>query len=439
MQTITATESADAAVPVGRNPAFRLLLKASSVSMLGSHVTSIAYPLLVLRLTSSPFEAGWVAFAAIGPSLLVHVPAGALVDRWDPRRAMLVSEIGRGVAIAAVVITLAIGMPSVPLLTTAAVVEGVLEVFSTLAERRCVGSLVRGGQVPSALVRLEARTHVMVLAGRPLGALLFGIEPIMPFGADVASFIYSVTGLFMLKSRWPADGEAKARAERAPGNRLSDDIRTGLSRVRQDRFACVVIVAFSTGTLIYQALIMVVLADAHVQKLSPLTIGMVLAASGVGGALGSTAASRLLDWVRYPWIRLQTLIWFAGFAFLALLVGRQVILMAAVMAVLGFTGAMGNIELDTHLMRNFDKDMLARVTSVSRLVALMACAVGPALGGSLVQEFGINGAMACLFLITSTLPLLAIMAPTAARAQIHPSERHEVTVSDTPVPVGQSL
>jgi MFS family permease len=438
MQTITAAESAGAAVPVGGNPAFRLLLRASSVSMLGSRVTSIAYPLLVLRLTSSPFEAGLVAFAAIAPSLLVYVPAGALVDRWDPRRAMLVSETGRGAAIAAVVITLAIGKPSVPLLTVAAVVEGVLEVFSTLSERRCVGSLVHRDQVPSALVRLEARTHVMLMAGRPLGGLLFGIKPIMPFGADVASFIYSVTVLFRLKSRWPAEGEAKVRRERAPGNRLSDDIWNGLSRLRQDRFACVVIIAFSTGTLIFQALIMVFLADAHVQKLSALAIGMVLAASGVGGALGSAAASRLLSRLRYPWIRLQALIWFLGFAVLAFLVGRQVILMAAVMAMLGFTGAMGNIELDTHLMRNFDKDMLARVTSVSRLVALIACAVGPALGGILVQEFGINGAMTGLFLIASTLPLLAVIAPAAAGAWSQSPERQEVAVSDAPVPVGQS-
>jgi len=143
MPTMTAAERAAAPVPVGRDPAFRRLLRASSVSMLGSHVTSIAYPLLVLRLTGSPLEAGWVAFGAIAPSLLVHVPAGALVDRWDPRRAMLVSETGRGVAIAAVAIMLVMGKPNVPLLTAAAVVEGVLGVFSTLAERRCVGSIVR--------------------------------------------------------------------------------------------------------------------------------------------------------------------------------------------------------------------------------------------------------------------------------------------------------
>ena len=71
--------------------------------MLGSHVTTIAYPLLVLRLTGSPFTAGCAVFAATAPSMFAYIPAGALVDRWSrrwgPRRVMLLSEFGRGVAI----------------------------------------------------------------------------------------------------------------------------------------------------------------------------------------------------------------------------------------------------------------------------------------------------------------------------------------------------
>jgi MFS family permease len=439
MPTMTAAERAAAPVPVGRDPAFRRLLRASSVSMLGSHVTSIAYPLLVLRLTGSPLEAGWVAFGAIAPSLRVHVPAGALVDRWDPRRAMLVSETGRGVAIAAVAIMLVMGKPNVPLLTAAAVVEGVLGVFSTLAERRCVGSIVRPEQVSSALVRLEGRNHVVLLVGRPLGGLLFGIEPILPFLVDVATFIYSVAALAAIKSRWPAaSGGAETGREPVPGNRLYSDIRNGLRRMRADRFACIVIIAFSAGTLIFQALIMVFLADAHAQKLSALAIGTVLAASGVGGAFGSAAASWLRSRVRYPWIKLQTLIWFIGFAVLALLAGPQVILMATVMAALGFTGAMGNIELDTHLMRNFDEDMLGRATSVSRLMALIACAIGPAVGGIIVQAFGVSGAINILFLATSGLPLLAVIALAPTRSRNQARDRQEVAVPDAPVPVGQS-
>ncbi|HLJ68720.1 MAG TPA: MFS transporter [Chloroflexota bacterium] len=421
-----------------RNPVFRRLVRASSVSMVGSHVTSIACPLLVLRLTGSPLEAGWVAFAAIAPGLLVYMPAGALVDRWDPRRAMLFSEVGRGAAIAAVVITLAVGKPSVLLLTAAAVVEGALEVIGTLAERRCIGSLFGGDQVPSALVRLEGRTHVVLLAGRPLGGLLFAIDPILPFLADVTSFIYSATALVRIKSRWSAAEKAADHREPASANRLRSDIWEGLCRLCTDRFACIVIIAFSAGTLIFQALIMVFLADAHLQDLSAVAIGMVLATSGVGGALGSAAASQFLCRVRYSWIRLQMLIWFLGFAVLALLVGRQVILMAVVMAVLGFTGAMGNIELDTHLMSKFNRDMQARVMSMSRVLSLIACAIGPAFGGSLVQEFGINGAMTWLFLLAAGLPLLALAAPSAAGARNRSRDQPGVAAMvDPSVPVGQ--
>jgi MFS family permease len=164
-----------------------LLLAGSSVSMLGSRVTTIAYPMLVLYLTGSPVTAGWVAFAATAPSVLVYMPAGALIDRWDPRRVMLLSEFGRGVAIATVAVTVALGRTTIPQLVVTAVIEEILEVFSTLAERRYVRSLVEPNQASSALVRIEARTHVVVLAGRPLGGFLFELEPIFPFPFDAVS------------------------------------------------------------------------------------------------------------------------------------------------------------------------------------------------------------------------------------------------------------
>ena len=65
-------------------------------------------------------------------------------------------------------------------------------------------------------------------------------------------------------------------------------------------------------------------------------------------------------------------------------------------------------------MRNVEKDMLARITSISRLVALAACAIGPAFGGILSQEFGVRGAVIGLFLITAALPVLSFVASSAA-------------------------
>jgi MFS family permease len=396
--------------------------------MLGSHVTTIAYPLLVLRLTGSPFTAGCAAFAATAPSVLVYIPAGALIDRWNPRRAMLLSELGRGLAIASVAVTLALGKPIVALLIAVAVIEGVLEVFSGLAERRYVGSFVEADEVSSALVGMEARTHVVLVMGRPLGGLLFGIEPILPFLADVASFIYSVDTLTRVSDIKPCRKAMTASRKLMPEGGLINEIRQGLRWIYDDKYARMAIISFSGGTLIFQALIMVFLGDAHDQHLSAFTIGIILAASGVGGALGSTVASRLLPRIHYPWIRIQTLIWFAGFGFIALPVGRRFLFIAIAMAILGFTGALGNIALDTHLMRNVDKEMLARVTSVGRLATFAAAAIGPLLGGVLVQELGVPDAMSCLFFFTPILLLLSGLTPRESERQ-----------STSPVAVGAHL
>jgi MFS family permease len=111
---------------------------------------------------------------------------------------------------------------------------------------------------------------------------------------------------------------------------------------------------------------------------------------------------------------IQGLTWSAGFAILATTsAGRQFFLMAVVMAVLGLTGALGNIGLDVYLMQNVSQDMLARVTSVSGLASLCSCAIGPALGGILVQEFTVQDALGVLFLMT--LPLVAVSLVASQR------------------------
>ena len=70
-------------MPLWRNRDFTLLWTSQVASTIGTRVTSIAYPLLVLLLTGSPTLAGVVAFAQTLPYLLIYLPGGAWVDRWD--------------------------------------------------------------------------------------------------------------------------------------------------------------------------------------------------------------------------------------------------------------------------------------------------------------------------------------------------------------------
>lgn len=88
-------------VALSSSRAFRLPMAGSPISMLGSWISAVAFPMLVLH-PNTPFIIGLIASAVIAPNMLVNMPAGALVDRWDPKRVMLVSELFRGLVIATV-------------------------------------------------------------------------------------------------------------------------------------------------------------------------------------------------------------------------------------------------------------------------------------------------------------------------------------------------
>ena len=69
------------------------------LSAVGSSLSTIAYPLLVLALTHSPVKAGLVSFARLLPASVLALPAGVVSDRFDRRRIMLASDAVRALAL----------------------------------------------------------------------------------------------------------------------------------------------------------------------------------------------------------------------------------------------------------------------------------------------------------------------------------------------------
>lgn len=390
---------------------FQFLLTGSSVSMLGSRLTAIGLPLLVLALTGSPLAAGWAGFAAAAPSVLVLLPAGALVDRWNPRPAMIVSELGRGATIAVVVVVVIRGHPNVAHLIGLVVVAEILGVFSALSERRLISSLVDPDNTASALASTEARTHIAVLVGRSLGAFLFGLGRALPFLFDALSFGLSTSALMCIKRLGSHQPEST-------GRHLGREIGDGLRWVRSDQFARIAFPLTACTTLIGQALIMVFLAEAHERQLPSVQIGLVLAASGAGGALGSAAACWFFQRFKYTLLLIQMWAWTAMFAILAWFGGRPFPLMAVALTVTGFTGALGNIALDTYLLRSVGERMLGRATSIDRLTTFGGLALGPLLGGAMAERCGVGHTVLALFVAVA---LLTVATATAVGGRTEPA------------------
>jgi MFS family permease len=396
---------------------FRALLVGSSTSMLGSRVTTIAYPMLVLYLTKSAIYAGFSIFAVTAPSILFYMPAGALVDRWNPRRTMLFNELFRGLAVGAIVVIIAFHKKYVILIICLAVIEEILEIFATLAERRYISMLVAPKLAPaaasSAAARVEARSHFVVLIGRPLGAFLFEIDPVVPFCADFVSFIISCLTLIGIREPVPEQAPHEPRA------RLWMEIKEGLIWLRNNHFFRTAILLNSSMTLISQALILVFIAETESQHLSSLAISIVLACSGFGGVLGAILGEKVSlaigSCLRFAKgrsrIKLQLCVWSAGMLVLAVtesIATWRLPCMSIVMAIFGFSGAMGNMEVETYITKNVLPAMTARLTSILRLTSFLMFAAGPAIGGILAGCFGTGVAMWCLFAMVMILTAFVV-------------------------------
>ena len=220
------------AVPLWRNRDFTLLWTSQVASTVGTRITAVAYPLLVLLLTGSPALAGVVAFAQTLPFLLLYLPAGAWIDRWDRRRTMVVCELGRAVALGSVAAVALIGgihAVEVWQLALVAFVEGALFVLFDLAEGSALPHIVAPEQVPTAVAFNQARIQGADLVGQPLGGALFAASPALPFVVDAITYLASGGALAAIRSR--------LQGQRAPvTTRLRAQIAEGLRFVRGSAF-----------------------------------------------------------------------------------------------------------------------------------------------------------------------------------------------------------
>src|SRR5437588_9580179 len=189
-------------VALWRNRDYMLLWSGQIVSNVGSMVSQLAFPLLILALTGSPAQAGLAGALRALPYLIFSLPAGALIDRWDRRRVMIICDTGRALSLASIPFALAIGQLTVLQLLIVSAIEGTLYAFFNTAEAACLPRVVAKEQLPAATAQNMATDGINALIGPPLGGALYALGSMLPFLADAISYFASVISLFFIKANF---------------------------------------------------------------------------------------------------------------------------------------------------------------------------------------------------------------------------------------------
>lgn len=380
-----------------RNRDFQLIWVAQVLSTTGTRITSITFPLLVLAMTGSPAWAGTVGFAQTLPYLLLSLPAGALMDRLDRKRVMICCEAGRAVVLGSVALAASLGWLTIGQLIAVAFVEGSLFVLFDAGERAALPHLVDERQRPAALAQNQAKMQGAIIAGQPLGGVLFAAARALPFLVDAISYLVSLAALTAVRAQFQ-DARVKAAV------RLRADTVEGLRFVWRTPFLRAAAAAIGGTNFAFNALVLVLIVRARELGASAAVVGSVLGLFGVGGLAGSFVA----PWIQrsFPGRRVLLVIawcWAADLG--AMLLVREPVLLGVVMAVTAFGSATFNVTVSNRLYELTPDRLLARVNSSFRLVAWGTIPLGTFAGGGLAVLLGGRNSIAA---IAALLALVAV-------------------------------
>jgi MFS family permease len=363
-----------------RNRDYLLLWGGQALSDTGSAVSELAFPLLVLLVTRSAAQAGLVAALNALPRLLLTLPAGALVDRWDRRRIMLACDTTRALALSSIPLGLAMGWLNVWQLYAVALIEGALAVIFDLANDTAVAQVVTPAQLTNAVAQDELVESGVTLVGPSLAGALYSLGAALPFLADAISYVISVVSLSLIRTPFQ-------RQRTAPSANLMAEIGSGLRWVWRQPFILSMTLMMGAGALAIPGTTLIIIVLAQRAGASTWAIGLIFAAGGVGGLIGAWITPRLrrltvgqsilssrwfyaLSWPFYaltPWPLALGLITFGQWIF----------------------EPIEDVPYFSHRLKLIPDELRGRVISVCRLAPGLTRPLGLALTGLLIQRIGV--------------------------------------------------
>jgi MFS family permease len=373
------TEAAPPARPASlwRNRDFLLLWSGQAISSMGTQVSQFAFPLLVLFLTGSPVQAGLIGAARTVPYIFLSLPVGALIDRWDRKRVMILCDSGRAIALGSIPVVYAI-LGTVPIvqLYLAALVEGTLYVLFNIAEVACLPRVVPKEQLPAATGQNQAAEITSTLIGSPLGGALYAIAHLLPFLADAISYTVSVGSLLFIKSAFQGERTAARRNLRA-------EIAEGLRWLWSQPL--IRFMAFLTGGLNFTSgLTLIIIVIAQRQGASSPVIGLVFAIGSIGGVVGSVIGPAIQKRFSFGAVIIVSC-WIQAVAWLFYMFQPNIWLLGVISAIIFVTGPVYNVVQFSYRLALIPDELQGRVNSVFRLLAFGFMPVGMALTGLLLE------------------------------------------------------
>jgi MFS family permease len=386
-------------VPLGHD--FSRIWSASLITNLVDGVLRLAAPLLAVSLTEDPILIGALTALGLLPWLFFAIPIGAIVDRVDRRKALVLGNSLRAAIALFIAFAVSQGFINIWLLLISVFFFGICEVLVDTTSQAVLPQILDKSNYERGNSRLQiSEVIVSQFAGAPLSGLLYAVSIALPFLFSTTGFI--LAGLLILL--FPFEREINARKEGEVGQAklgFKGDIKFALNYLFQDKqiFSIVVITTllgffYSLSNAIAPLFILKEL------NVSPALFGFVLAIQGVGALVGSIAAPMVSKYLGRG-KALAINVFFASLLVIFIGLSPNAYFFVAVSVLIGFTISVWNILLMSLYQSLIPPELYGRIHGARRTIVWGLMPIGAIIGGVIARgglrlPFLIGGVIATL-------------------------------------------
>ncbi|HEX8559655.1 MAG TPA: MFS transporter [Pyrinomonadaceae bacterium] len=373
---------------------FLKLWGGQTISLLGSQVTALAFPLTaVITFRASSMQLGALVACQYAPALLFGLFAGVWVDRMRRRPVLILTNVARGVLLGAVPAAALLGLLRIEHLYVLSLLTGALAIFFEVAYLSYLPTLIRHERLLEGNSKLQLSASASFVAGPGLAGLLVQwLTAPLALAVDAASFFISAAFFGAIRRPEPArppGGEPKA---------VREEIAEGFRAVGADPVLRAIVSCTTTSNFFINMLVSIrLLYAARDLNLQPATIGFLFAAGSLGSLAAAACAGRISRSLGVgPTVIVMQLLVGVSALIIPLAGGGFPVMVATITGSLilwGFAMTTYDITQISYRQAVAPHRLLGRLNASIRFLAWGASVPGALLGGVMGEALGLRATL----------------------------------------------
>jgi MFS family permease len=270
-----------------RHRNYRLYFSGQLVSQIGTWLQNAAQAWLILDLTHSAEAVGVFSFFLYTPYAALGLFGGALADRWDRQRVLVVTQTLMALCAAALALVAYLRIDSLVVLDGLALVRGSIMAFNNPARQAMMIQLVGRSELPNAIALNASLNNATRIVGPAIaGVLIASVGVAACFALNAISFIPVIYALAVMR---PVEFFATGSRARTP---LLKSIGDGLTYARRTKTVAVVLgMLFVVSTVSINFNVVLPVLARNAMHGNAQTYGIIAAIFGLGAFAGAIAAA----------------------------------------------------------------------------------------------------------------------------------------------------